>query len=67
LQRFVDQLVFSDDTVSLDIRGFYQGKLGAHGVPPKGTIMGYTPEGSNVPKVDVESRTLPDEALFTAE
>ncbi|GID03350.1 hypothetical protein TMM008_05520 [Pseudomonas sp. 008] len=67
MQRFVDQLVLQGDRISLDIRGFNQGELGAHGVPPKGTIRGYTPEGSGVPEVDIESRALPDDALFTAE
>ncbi|MNN50917.1 hypothetical protein D3C81_1655270 [compost metagenome] len=66
MQRFVDQLIFVDDTISLDIRGFNQGELGAHGGTSEGNNQGYTPEGSGVPEVDVESRVLVDGALFTA-
>ena len=50
MQRFVDHLVFLDDTISFE-----------------GNNQGYTPEGSGVPKVDIESRALADGALFTAE
>jgi hypothetical protein len=67
MQRFVDHLVFLDDTISLEIRGFNQCELGAHGGTSEGNKQGCTPEGSGVPEVDIESRALADGALFTAE
>ncbi|MNP18686.1 hypothetical protein D3C76_1111770 [compost metagenome] len=67
MQRFVDQLVFLDNAISLEIRGLNQCELGAHGGTSEGNNQGYTPEGSGIPKVGMESWALADGALFTAE
>ncbi|RON67223.1 hypothetical protein BK671_14700 [Pseudomonas fluorescens] len=66
MQRFVDHLVFLADSISLEIRGFNQSELGAHGGTSEGNNQGYTPEGSGVPEVDIESWAFADGALFTA-
>ena len=66
MQCLVDHLVFLADSISLEIRGLNQCELGVHGGTSEGNNQGYTPEGSGVPKVGVESRALADGALFTA-
>jgi outer membrane receptor for monomeric catechols len=67
MQRFVDQLVFLNDAISLEIRAFNQCELDAHGGTSEGNNQGYTPEGSGVPEVGVKLQALADGASFTAE